>query len=171
MNKYIDALTIAIENAKRNNPAYELNEVLRPIGKGFRDYANHIRAHDIEYSTKLALNLTVADTIVDEVCSDWFYPSIEKFSFIDNGISEEHEQYNTIWNQMRRSRYKHSIELKLLNKYILDIGITRTEMHLIRIQEEDHIYPTLYFSKDKDAKIGTNIGILKIHNNIKEEDA
>ena len=72
---------------------------------------------------------------------------------------------------MRRSKHRNSIELKLLNKYILDIGLARTEMCLIRIQEEDHIYPMLYFSKDKNAKIGTNIGILKIHNNAKEEDA
>lgn len=178
MNKYIDALNIAIDDAKRNVPDYELNEVLeknlRPIGIGWYDYHAHsIRARDISHVTAIEPKLTVADIIadnMDEVYSEWFYPSIQNYKFIDNGISEEHEQYNSIWNQMRRSKYRNSIELKLQNKYILDIGITRTEMYLIRIQDEKHIYPMLYFSKDKDAKIGTNIGILKICN-IKEEDA
>lgn len=149
MNKYVDALNLAIENAKRNIPTYELNEVLeknlRPIGVGLHDYVN-------------------------KVCTDLFYPSIEKYVFIDDGITEEHEQYNSVWNKMRRSKHRNSIELKVGNKYILDICLARGEMYLVRIQDENHIYPILYFSKCKDSKIGTNIGILKIYSQIDDKD-
>lgn len=177
MNKYIDALNIAIENAKRNIPAFELNEVLeknlKPIGIGWYNFSNHLKAHDNIDATKLVNKLTQTDVIIeniDKIWVDWFYPSIQNYVFIDDGISESHEQYHHVWNQMRRSKRRNSIELKLQNKYILDIGIARTEMYLIRIQDETHIYPMLYFSKDKDSKIGTNIGILKIYSQIKDAD-
>ena len=42
--------------------------------------------------------------------------------FVEVQIDEEHEQYNAVFNQFRRSKYLPSIELKIGNLYELKLG-------------------------------------------------
>lgn len=85
-------------------------------------------------------------------------------------IDEEHEQYNAIFNQFRRSKYLPSIELKIGNLYELKLGsreVHTKEMYLVRIDGNINHSPELYFSSNIESSSGTNISVYKILKEIK----
>lgn len=87
---------------------------------------------------------------------------------IEDQINEEHDQYNSIFNQFRRSKYLPSIELKIGNKYEIKLGENIKELYLIRIEGNINCTPELYFSVYSQYKTGTNISVYKILKEIKE---
>ena len=81
---------------------------------------------------------------------------------IEDQINKEHEQYNAIFNQFRRSKYLPSIELKIDNKYEIKLGENIKELYLIRIDGNIKLVPELYFSVHNQNKTGMNISVYKI---------
>ena len=100
--------------------------------------------------------------------SELFKPYLEfKYPEIEDQINEEHVQYNSIFNQFRRSKYLLSIELKIGNKYKIKLGENIKELYLIRIEGNINCTPELYFSMHEQPKSGTNISVFKILREIK----
>lgn len=87
---------------------------------------------------------------------------------IEDQINEEHEQYNAIFNQFRRSKYLPSIEFKIGNKYEIKLGANIKELYLIRIEGNINCTPELYFSMHNQNNTGMNISVYKILKEIKE---
>lgn len=90
--------------------------------------------------------------------------------FVEDQIDEEHEQYNAVFNQFRRSKYLPSIELKIGNLYELKLGkneVHTKEMYLVRIDGNIKHSPELYFSRIKESPRGSNISVYKIMKEIK----
>lgn len=98
--------------------------------------------------------------------SELFKPYLE-FK-IEDQINEEHDQYNSIFNQFRRSKYLPSIELKIGNKYEIKLGANIKELYLIRIEGNINCTPELYFSMHNQNNTGMNISVYKILKEIKE---
>ena len=98
--------------------------------------------------------------------SELFKPYLE-FK-IEDQINEEHEQYNAIFNQFRRSKYLPSIEFKIGNKYEIKLGANIKELYLIRIEGNINCTPELYFSMHNQNNTGMNISVYKILKEIKE---
>lgn len=96
-----------------------------------------------------------------------FYEYLEDLDFVENQISEEHEQYNAIFNQFRRSKYLPSIELKIGNLYEIKLVDNIKYLYLIRIEGNINLTPELYFSMHNQNKTGMNISVYKILKEIK----
>ena len=97
--------------------------------------------------------------------SELFKPYLE-FKY-DDTISAEHEQYFAVFNQIRGSRLEPRIELKIGNKYEIQLGENTKHLYLSRIVGDINYMPELYFSVHEQAKTGTNISVFKILREIK----
>lgn len=97
--------------------------------------------------------------------SELFKPYLE-FKLEDQ-IDESHEQFDCVFNQFRRSKYLPSIELKIGNKYEIQLGENIKHLYLSRIVGDVNYMPELYFSVHKQPKSGTNISVFKILREIK----
>ena len=86
---------------------------------------------------------------------------------IEDQIDEEHEQYNSWFNQFRRSKYLPKIELKIGSLYELKLGKIIKQLHLVRIDGNIKHFPELYFSENIESTRGTNISVYKIIKEIK----
>ena len=82
-------------------------------------------------------------------------------------IDESHEQFDCVFNQFRRSKYLPSIELKIGNKYEIQLGENTKHLYLSRIEGDINYMPELYFSVHEQPKSGTNISVFKILKEIK----
>ncbi len=87
--------------------------------------------------------------------------------FVEGQIDEEHEQYNAVFNQFRRSKYLPSIELKIGNLYELKLGEIIKKLYLVRIDGNIKHFPELYFSENTESSRGSNISVYKIMKEIK----
>ena len=97
--------------------------------------------------------------------SELFKPYLE-FKY-DDTISAEHEQYFAVFNQIRGSRLQPRIELKIGNKYEIQLGENTKHLYLSRIVGDINYMPELYFSVHEQPKSGTNISVFKILREIK----
>ena len=97
--------------------------------------------------------------------SELFKPYLE-FKY-DDTISTEHDQYFAVFNQFRGSRLQPRIELKIGNKYEIQLGENIKHLYLSRIVGDVNYMPELYFSVHKQPKSGTNISVFKILREIK----
>ena len=97
--------------------------------------------------------------------SELFKPYLE-FKY-DDTISAEHEQYFAVFNQIRGSRLEPRIELKIGNKYEIQLGENTKHLYLSRIEGDINYMPELYFSVHEQPKSGTNISVFKILREIK----
>lgn len=97
--------------------------------------------------------------------SELFKPYLE-FK-LEEQIDESHEQFDCIFNQFRRSKYLPSIELKIGNKYEIQLGENIKHLYLSRIECVINYMPELYFSVHKQPKSGTNISVFKILREVK----
>ena len=86
---------------------------------------------------------------------------------LEEQIDESHEQYSAVFNQFRRSKYLPSIELKIGNKYEIQLGENTKHLYLSRIEGDINYMPELYFSVHEQPKSGTNISVFKILREIK----
>lgn len=97
--------------------------------------------------------------------SELFKPYLE-FKY-DDAIRAEHEQYFAVFNQIRGSRLEPRIELKIGNKYEIQLGENTKHLYLSRIVGDINYMPELYFSVHEQPKSGTNISVFKILREIK----
>ncbi len=97
--------------------------------------------------------------------SELFKPYLE-FK-IEDQIEESHEQFDCVFNQFRRSKYLPRIELKIGNKYEIQLGENKKHLYLSRIEGDVNYMPELYFSVHEQPKSGTNISVFKILREIK----
>lgn len=100
--------------------------------------------------------------------SELFKPYLE-FKY-DDQIHTEHDQYFSLFNQVRGSRLLPRIVLKIGKLYELQLGSSEVhtkEMYLVRIDGNINHSPELYFSSNIESSSGTNISVYKILKEIK----
>lgn len=137
---------------------HEINAFIAP------NYGN------IDRSVFAGFRQTGKSSIMTELLKPYLELKWDYSGFVEDQIDEEHEQYNAIFNQFRRSKYLPSIELKIGNLYELKLGsreVHTKEMYLVRIDGNINHSPELYFSSNVESSSGTNISVYKILKEIK----
>jgi hypothetical protein len=172
LNNLTDEDVELIENSlemrrilKRCNPS-RLHLINQASTAGFRPH---------EINAIVAPNYSNADRSVftqfrqsgkSSMMSEPFKPYLE-FKLEDQ-IDESHEQFDCVFNQFRRSKYLPSIELKIGNKYEIQLGENIKHLYLSKIEGDVNYMPELYFSAHERVKVGQNISVFKILREIKE---
>lgn len=134
---------------------HEINAFIAP------NYGN------IDRSVFAGFRQTGKSSIMTELLKPYLELKWDYSGFVEDQIDEEHEQYNAVFNQFRRSKYLPSIELKIGNLYELKLGEIIKKLYLVRIDGNIKHFPELYFSENTESSRGSNISVYKIMKEIK----